>query len=315
MDININNDLQKILGDDKINVIISDPEFDIPIYIGKNNQDKKFKKILVLNGGGIKGIAHVGAFQALEELGYLDKFEVFAGTSVGALLLGLLVVGYKPTDMYEFIIKFNLDSMKSINFLNVLDNFGLDTGVKIEYVIKRLIEAKGFDQNITLSDLYDKTNKKVVFTTVCLNTVSVEYISHTNYPTLPLYKAIRMSLSIPWIYTPVEHNNNLYVDGGCIDNYPIGLFKNELSDVLGVYLTEINDTVDKIDNIEMFTFRVFQCFMEGVNTNSKKGYEDCTVTVNMKPISLIDYGLDRVQKDNMFKIGYNSVMDYFKKNN
>lgn len=307
MDTNIYNDLRNILGEDKINVHLNE-DYDIPLY--KRN---KFKKILVLSGGGIKGISHIGALKALEELGYLDKFETFAGTSVGALIIGLYVIGYKPDELLEFISKFDLSLMKSINVLNILDNFGLDCGIKIDYVVRRLIVAKKIDPDITLSDLYDITKKKLIFTTVCLNTVSTEYLSHEDYPNLSFYKAIRMSFAIPWMYTPVEYNNKLYVDGGCIDHYPIDLFKDKIDDVLGIYLTDINDIIDKIDNIETYTFRVFQCFMEGVNINSKKGYENCTILVNLKPISIVAYGLDKKEKEGIYKIGYDSVYQFFSK--
>lgn len=280
------------------------PEYDIPIYISK------YKKILVLSGGGIKGIAHIGVLKALDELKYLNKFEVFAGTSVGALIVGLYVIGYKPEELRDFILKFDLGSMKSVNLINILSHFGLDSGHKIDYVIKRLIKAKNVDPDISLVDLYILTRKKLVFTTVCLNSASPVYISYENFPTLSFYKAIRMSFSIPWFYTPVEHDGKLYIDGGCIDNYPIQHFKDQIDKVFGVYLVDTNEYIDKIENIETYTLRVFHCFMEGVNINSKKGFEKYTLSVHIKCTSAIAYGLSVEQKEELYKIGYNAMVNY-----
>ena len=69
------------------------------------------KTKLVLSGGGIKGIAHVGALYALDKLDILNNITEFAGTSVGSLVLALYVIGYKPVEMYEFIKAFNFKSV------------------------------------------------------------------------------------------------------------------------------------------------------------------------------------------------------------
>lgn len=280
----------------------------IPIYISR----KKYKKILVLSGGGIKGISFIGAFKAFEELNFLDKFEIFAGTSVGALIISLYVIGYTPDELYEFVMKFDFSKLKQINISNVFNNMGLDNGTKIEYVIQRLISAKGYDPYITLKDLYDRTKKKIIFTTVCINTVDVCYISYENYPQLPLLTAIRMSISIPIFYTPVKYNNYFYIDGGCIDNYPIKLFKNELENVIGIYINDKKNTIRDITNIETYISRVFQCLLEGITYNSKKGYEDYTIDIDLYSNNIINYDITNQQKEEMFNKGYESIIKHFK---
>lgn len=286
-----------------------DPKFDIPVYDKK--KDRKKKTVLVFSGGGIKGVAHIGVLKGLDELGYLNNFDTFAGASVGSLILALYLVGYTPDELKEFILKFDLGRMKSINIFGILESFGLDSGKKFQYVLERLISAKNVDPNITLKELHEKVGKTFYFTTVCLNTHTVEYLSHEKYPDLPLITALRMTSAIPWFYTPVQYKGRLYVDGGCIDNYPINLFKDRLDDVMGFYITETNDVVDKIDNLEVATLRIFQCFMEGVNFNSKKGFEKYTIDVNMESISIINYELDEKKKMELFKVGYDTILNIF----
>lgn len=289
-------------------IIEENVESDIPYY--KSNIAQK--TVLVLSGGGVKGIAHIGVLKALEQLRMLKRFHTFAGTSIGSVILGLHLVGYKPDEIKEFIIKFDLNKIKSINILGVLDSFGIDKGDKLQYVLERLISAKNIDPFITLDALHKQINKTFYFTTVCLNTGLVEYLSHENFPDLPFVTALRMSSAIPWYYSPISYNSKLYVDGGCIDNYPVCLFKDRIEDVVGVYLLETHDVVEQISNIETVTLRIFQCFMTGVNFNSQKGFESCTVTVNMDAISIINYDVDLDQKIKMFNIGFDAVINKYK---
>ena len=275
----------------------------IPIY-----KPKPYKKILVLSGGGVKGISHVGTLRGLEEKGYLKKFKILAGSSVGALVISMYLVGYTPDELYKFISKFEIHRVKSLNIFNFLKVFGLDNGSRVIYVLKRLIQAKTNKPLMTLKDLYNLSGKKLILTTVCLNTMETCYLSHETHPNLPLYLAIRMSISIPWFFTPVSYNNRLYVDGGVKGNYPIQLFKDSLDDVIGVYIVESHNTSDNIDNIEEFSLRTIECFMEGAAYNSKRGYEKCTININLGNINSLDFSLDLNKKEEMYKKGYEDTV-------
>ncbi len=307
----IYSELLNILDNDKVKININ-PIFDIPIYISKKNRQSCKKRVLILSGGGIKGLAHVGAMKALDELGYLDNIEEFAGASVGSLILGMFLVGYSPNEMKEFISKFNFKKLLKIDIFGILHNFGIDSGKNLEYVIKRLIEAKGYNPNVTLNDLYKKTKKKILFTSVCINNKSVVYISHENFPNLPLFKAIRMSSAIPWFYCPVKYSGKFYIDGACMDNYPIQIYEDRLGEVIGIYLEEGDDCVDTIDNIELYSQRVFKCIGAGINLNSKKSFKEYTINIHLDPILAINYDLDPETKNRIFMKGYSTIMGIFK---
>ncbi len=66
---------------------------------------------LVLEGGGIKGIAYCGAFQVLTENGVYDKIKNVAGSSAGALVGTLVAVGYSGEEITEFMNNFDFDSL------------------------------------------------------------------------------------------------------------------------------------------------------------------------------------------------------------
>lgn len=271
---------------------------------------KTIKKNLVLSGGGVKGIAHIGALYALKELGILNNIEIYAGTSIGSLIISLLVIGYNPSEIYDFIKLFNFNKLKDIDIMNI-QYFGLDTGAKFEYVIKRLIKGKNLDENISLDELYKKTNKKLIFTTVCINTMKLCYLSYDTHGELPLYLAIRMSSSLPFIYTPVKYKNYLYIDGGCFDNFPVNLF--DKTETIGLNLLTSIDIIENIDNLESYMFRIMQCIMYGISYNCKKGYDENTIDIHLESINIVNFNIDDEKKDELFLNGYKSVYDNLNK--
>lgn len=280
---------------------------------GNANSIKNIKN-LVLCGGGIKGIAHIGALYALDTLKYLNKIKEFAGTSVGGLIITLYVLGYSPAELYDFIKLFDLKKLKNISIFNI-HLFGLDVGSKFEYTIKRLIKCKGHSENITMKELYDKTNLKITLVTVCLNTMEICHISHETFPELEVYLAIRMTTSIPFIYTPVIYNNRLYVDGGCMDDYPISIFKNELSETIGLLIINSQNKIDKIDNLETYTLRVLECMMVGLACKLNKGYESNTIEIHVENINFINYDINDETKDLLFIQGFKSIIEKLAINN
>lgn len=297
------------------------PQFDIDIDIDINNNNNnipiykssKFKKILVLSGGGVRGIAHIGAMQALEDLHYLDKFETFVGTSIGSLIASMYVIGYKPNELWYFIQNFDMNKLKSIDITNIFYKYGLDTGANIEVIIKNFIQAKGYDPKISLLELYNLTKKKLILSTTCLNTQSICYLSYENYPDLPLCIAIRMSISVPIYFTPVKYKNKIYVDGACIDNFPVHLFSDQLDNVLGIYLNDTNKLCSNIDNIENYILSLIGCLKKSVTNNYTNGLNKHIICINLKSIIAIDFNLSNDKKKEIYDTGYNQTISYIKK--
>jgi NTE family protein len=284
----------------------------------KNNCKKntkiieKIKNILVLSGGEVKGIAHIGALKALEELKYLEKIDTYAGTSIGALISALIVVGYTPDDLYDFIMMFDINKMKSFNLSNIIGKFmqiieqhGLDDGDRIEMIVKKMFEKKNISSTVTFKELYEKTKKNLIVTASCMNDANIYYLSYENYPDMEVIKAIRMSISIPFYFVPVKYGTKKYIDGGCIDNYPISLFDDKLDNVIGIYLNEQREYIPDIDNLEESFKLAVRCLMSGVKKNSIRGYEDYTIILDLPSISIILSQITSEIKKQLFDVGYN----------
>lgn len=287
----------------------------IPIYKSKRKSTKisketMKKKTIIFSGGGVKGIVYVGVIQALEEHNIIKNINTFVGTSIGSFIISMYLLGYNGQEMYDFITNFDLSRLKCTNILSFFEHYGLDKGEGLEYVLKRLIVARGHDENITLKELFYITKTKFIITTVCLNSLEICYMTHENYPDLELYKAVRMSSSIPIFYTPVIYEDQYYIDGGCMDNYPMNLFKNNLEEVLGFYILSNNVYMKNIDNLEQYILRIICSLIEGNDMNCIRAYKDYTVSLFIDNISSIDFNLTKEQIINIITLGYDQTKQY-----
>lgn len=280
----------------------------------KNNiiQQLSNKKNLVLSGGGIKGIAHIGALQALQDYNALNNIETIAGASIGALVGSLISIGYTPKDIYDLIMIFDLTLLNNSNIENFFDKFGLDDGSNLIIFVKNLFKNKGYNENVTFRELYDKVKKKLIIVVACINDKKAYYYSVDTTPDMSVIKALRMTMSVPIFFTPVEHDNRLYIDGGCIDNYPIHLFQNDLDRTIGIYLSDTYEYVEEINNIEVIMMNIFNCMMEGISCNSTKNYDKYSVKINISNVNLLDFGMDRKKKKELYDSGYTSLVEKFK---
>jgi len=157
---------------------------------------------LVLSGGGARGFAHIGAIEELESRGY--TINSIAGTSMGALVGGVYAVG-KMNEYKEWV--YNLDKQKIFKLLDFsFSNQGLIKGDKVLKTMKEFIP----DANI--EDL------KIKYTATAFDLAQNKEIV---FDKGSLYNAIRASISIPTVFTPIIKGDSVLVDGGVVNNIPI----------------------------------------------------------------------------------------------
>jgi len=104
------------------------------------------------------------------------------------------------------------------------------------------------------------------------------------------------------------------VDGGCMDNYPIHLFKDNLNCTIGIYIKDTNQYVNTISNAEEFFINLFGCLSEGNVTNSIKGFEPYTIKINVQNISMIKFNITSKIKKDIFDSGYITGIKYLTEN-
>lgn len=171
---------------------------------------------LCFSSGGIQGLSFISGLKYLCDNNYinLDKITTYVGTSIGSIISFLLIIGYTPDELIVFFLNYDFKKLEpEIDLLIIEEKFGLDEGKHIIELLSFFCEKKFKLNDMTLYDLYILTKKKFILNTTNFNTGQEVILSYESTPNLSVITAIRMSSSIPLVYTPVYYNNNYYVDG------------------------------------------------------------------------------------------------------
>lgn len=250
---------------------------------------------IVFSGGGIKGISYCGALEILNELNILGNIKGFAGTSAGSIVASLLAIGYTTDEITDIMTKLDLTDMVDGHTsyfregLNLAQTYGMVPGSYVYDLLGSLIEKKTGFADYTIEQLFDDKKIKLVIVSTDMSTSRSRYFyphSSTELDSkIPIRKAIRASIGIPFLFEPIIHLNNYHVDGGVLDNYPIHVFdglypgnldaKNNLLKpnpaVLGFHITSELDNIDtneipdankiNIDSFMHFSMSFITAFM------------------------------------------------------
>lgn len=167
---------------------------------------------LVLGSGGARGLAHIGIIEWLDENGY--DIQSISGSSMGALIGGIYAAG--KLDIYRDWVT----QLEKMDVLRLLDfSFGAGGLIKGERVINVLRELIGRYQ---IEDL------PCSFTAVASDLDNEKEVWLNKGP---LFDAIRASIAIPSIFTPVEFRGKRLVDGGLLNPIPIAPTLKDKTDI------------------------------------------------------------------------------------
>ena len=119
-------------------------------------------KTIYIAGGGTRGIAFIGALQALKDQKLLDYCETIIGTSIGAMIGTGLSLNVPLQEMYKIFYNFNLTTGTDINIENLLTNFGLDCGKKFLLPFIKTFTKYSKNKNLTFRKHYELTKKKLI---------------------------------------------------------------------------------------------------------------------------------------------------------
>ncbi len=285
-------------------------------------------KNLVFEGGGIRGVAYLGALHELSIAGILDGIESFAGTSAGSIAAAILACGGSIEFMEQFFGQTNFadlldcSSWKLRNLYDIVSTWGLCSGDIITEKISAILKTLLGNPDITFQQAHNITGKELIITGVCLSTRNVKYFSRRNYPDMQIALAIRISCSIPIVFKPVEFDGRLWVDGGCLDNYPMRAYHVIHGDsitipeeTLGLTLKsdiDINKQWPPIESIASFA----SSLIATIRDSPQKIHIDSadkmrTITIPTGGISSTHFGLTEGEKQSLISSGRESVAKFF----
>lgn len=287
---------------------------------------------LVFKGGGVKGIAYVGAMKALEEANISTQINGFAGTSAGSIIAALGACRISSDTLNTFLASTNYENFKDkgniLNFLTDLaKKFGLYEGdYFLDSWFKVFLQQQGINPDITFQEVYTQFGTTLKVFSTDLNTQKIQEFSIATTPNVQIAMAVRASMSIPlffraWQFPDSIPNDHIFVDGGVMYNYPIDTFDGPTippQSTLGFFLTDLhnastpNDLTYGIDYLETYIKSLFEALLNSQDLMIQKNlYEDKrTIQIDDLGISATDFDITPQQVQALYNSGYSATKAY-----
>lgn len=253
-------------------------------------------------GGGIKGLAYVGALEYFETNGF--QIHKAVGTSVGAIFAALAVSRFSSKEIKQIIDDLEINTMLNRNsVINSVKGFGMNNIKLFEQKMKEILAKKSVH---TFGDLRFGSDYllKVIVTdfdkrkAVIIPDDLPKY--NINKDTFSVAKALAMSSSLPLVYSIYEYKGKRFIDGGAVDKFPIGLLHDSHNPVIGLRIGNDNKSLSK-----RITNKIFKTKYYELDSSHTIIYID---TYGLKA-SEFSKGLE--YKEELYRAGYNSLRNYF----
>jgi NTE family protein len=240
------------------------------------------KKIgIVLSGGAIRGLAHIGVLKALEEKGI--KPSIVSGVSAGSIVGAFYCSGYTPDKMKEIALNTNFlhyvkpaIPKKSFFYFNHFDKF-----------LKKYLKTKNIE-DLEIPFYACATN---------LNKGMPEYFNKGS-----LIDVVKASSSVPILFEPVKIGRYTYVDGGIMNNLPVEPILEKADYIIGVDVNPLESDKNFSNIVSISVRTLFLAFR--ANIEPRKSLCDLFI----QPEKLSDIGLYSIWRvEDAINAGYQAV--------
>ena len=203
---------------------------------------------LVFKGGGVRGIAYMGALEALEQEGVLQKIERVAGSSAGAIaatlacfrltidetvnLFNSLDLAKVPQTSINGKERYRLPHLSNTeNVRRLVEKYGWYSSAYFHEWLGEVVASQcGHNPRATFNDLNMRGYRDLYIAAANLSRKRTEFFSYQTTPDVAVADAVRLSMSIPLFFEAIRFDGkefgkgDYFVDGGLFDNYPLHLF-------------------------------------------------------------------------------------------
>ncbi|MCU4163118.1 patatin-like phospholipase family protein [Carboxylicivirga caseinilyticus] len=265
---------------------------------------------LVLSGGGAKGLAHIGVIKVLEEAGIRPDY--IAGTSMGSIIGGLYASGYTPDEMDSIVrnidwsvvlsdmvpltdvvpIEKNDYNRFQLEFDITKDGLTMPSGMVRGQRISELLSQLTWH----VSDIENFDDLPIPFRCVAADLIKGK--THI-FDSGDLMTAMRSSMAIPSVFTPVILDSMYLVDGGVLDNFPVSTaIKMGADIIIGVNVG--NEDYPTLKDLNSITKVLLNSAMIGSNQETLKAIDLCSfiVTPHLDPYGASSFfdAIDIIQR-------------------
>jgi predicted acylesterase/phospholipase RssA len=259
-------------------------------------------KHLVISGGGPSGVLTYGIASQLEKKGFwkLSDIKSIYGCSIGAYIGVILSLGYEWQWLDDYFIKRPWDKLITSSKTRLIDIYEkkclLNENFYREGTIP-LLRAKNLSDDITLLELYEYNNIDIHMYATNINSVGLEKIdiSHKTHPNLSLITSLRMTMAFPVIFEPILYENNCYIDGGLINNFPLNdcllqqqCDPDEILAFKNIWKTKHNNYINEKSSLLDFVVFIIKKMQSSINTEPYQEKTKYTVNCLIEDLSGFD---------------------------
>jgi NTE family protein len=284
----------------------------------------------VFEGGGVRGIAFVGAIQAMEE--EKIEWERLAGTSAGSIIAALLASGYKSHEIRELLSEIDYSKLRGRtvlnripiigNFVELLIHLGFYKNDYIEAWVDSLLKQKGIQ---TFADLPDG-KLKIIASDVSNGQMFILPDDLERYHMTPadlkISTAVMMSTSLPFFFRPViwksKGSTKSYIlDGGLLSNFPIWIFDTDHPrfPTFGFRFVKEEVDIDPIIPTPIHLFKnIFKTMLQAHDLRHMgKETNERTIKIPTGSINTTDFELNEEELEFLYRTGYTSAKEFLSK--
>lgn len=288
---------------------------------------------VVFEGGGIRGIGHIGALNYMEACGW--RWVRAAGSSVGALIAALLVAGYTAREMKRIITEIDFEKFKDKSGVRSIPFLGKPLGLLMENSIysgdyvERWVQDLLLDKGIKTFGHISKNGKcplKIIASDITRHRMLVlpEDLAYYGIRPMdfPIAKAVRMSISIPFYFKPVilayKNTRSFIVDGCVTCCYPINIFDvpgKPRWPTIGFKFKRKNISYTGLGRTDALSFLldVATTMSQGqVTEDMLEKNKARSIEIPTFDVEATDFNISREKIHLLYKHGYRSAIDFMK---
>lgn len=271
---------------------------------------------VALAGGGLKGLAHIGALQALEELGI--KIDYLSGTSSGSMFATFYAVGFsteeiknKTIEYYKLLTKIPKKPIFKAGATYITSGVakieGLIPGENVENLVKNILKTSKIENMNEIQLPYAIATVDAISTKECiflskkidLKNDDIDYLYD-----VPIATAVRASMAFPGVFTPCNYRKYNFIDGGTKDNLPIKILKDMGAEKTLALSFKIDEYEPKEDIFAILLRTVDIFSLKDVRKAQKEA--DLAIEIDCKGTTLLEI----TDADQVIKTGYDTIMNH-----
>ena len=275
-----------------------------------------------MSGGGMLGLAHVGALDVLESHGLLRCVKEYVGISAGSLVAFSICIGYTIAEMRNINNKFDFQLMQNLDpetMLSFMNSYGLDDGRNVDKFLGILLRMKGLSEEITFAEFTqqfpDRPQPRIYATNI--ETCLKKEFSTKETPNVSMKFAVLASSCVPFLFTPVRDlSGSVFVDGALVAFSPFHhLTDSERLETLGLTF-DINEMFKQSqisDSILAYFKRLFLSAYLHHDTSMYEKWDHRVIYLNTNKSEPFNFMATSEEKEALFQAGRKSMEDFLKK--